>query len=76
MTEAYFTLGDFDADNDLDIYYIGQFREEEPGYVCVESKVYLNNGGGGFDRYTINNSFGPSGMITGDLNNDRKELVN
>jgi len=72
MTEAHFTLGDFDADNDLDIYYIGQFREEEPGYNCQESKVYLNNGGGGFDRYTINNSFGPSGMVTGDLNNDRK----
>ena len=69
---ANFTLADFDADNDPDIYYMGQFREEEPGYICRETRVYLNNGNGGFDRYTVINPYSPLGMVTGDLNNDRK----
>ena len=70
--DASFTLADFDADNDPDIYYMGQFREEEPGYNCIESRVYLNNGSGGYNGYNVINPHSPLGMVTGDLNNDRK----
>ncbi|MBK9331431.1 MAG: VCBS repeat-containing protein [Ignavibacteria bacterium] len=69
---GYMTVDDFDGDNDQDIYYMGQFREEEPGYNCYETRIYINNGGGGFDRYFINNPFSPAWMVTYDLNNDRK----
>ncbi len=69
---GYITIDDFDGDNDQDIYYMGQFREEEPGYNCYETRIYLNGGGGGFDMYHINNPFSPTWMVTYDLNNDRK----
>jgi len=69
---GYLAVDDFDGDNDQDIYYMGQFREEEPGYVCFENRMYLNNGSGDFNRYNISNPVNPSYMVTNDLNNDRK----
>ena len=70
-TNGSIALDDFDADNDLDIYYLGHFREEEPGYNCWEARCYLNNGHGSFSRYNLGQIYEPSGFITEDLNNDR-----
>lgn len=70
-TNGSIAMDDFDADNDLDIYYLGHFREEEPGYNCWETRFYRNNGNGTYERYFLNERYEPSGFVSEDLNNDR-----
>lgn len=62
-------MDDFDADNDLDLYYLGWSHGEEHR-TCREGRCYLNNGNGTFQSYSVY-PIPHGGFVTEDLNNDR-----
>lgn len=72
MSVGGIVMDDFDGDGDPDIYYRASFREEEPGYNCSVTRLFLNNGNGGFDAQIPGLYYYPDGSITDDMNGDRK----
>ena len=72
MSKGGIVMDDFDGDGDPDICITVPHSEEEPGYNCSVTRLFLNNGNGGFDAQIPGLYYYPDGSITDDMNGDRK----